>query len=329
MTIIMGGIVLEPQNHKWATSIVSKCVCYVCSSDCIITDHEAGEAVCSKCGTVISDKIQESQVGGCTPFATDTINVGKSTGHDSGFSTIIGRPNRDASGRSLDAAMRHKMERLRKWDLRIKARNCRDGNLKYVLNQLQLLKDKLGLPEATVHKATYIYRKAQISGFVRGRTVPTVLGAAVYIACRELGIPKTLREIAGANNIKLKTLEKIYRRLITELEIKIPIVDLTKCIITVSNKANLSERTKRKAIDILHHISRKDMTDGKDPMGIAAAVLYIVCQNAGEKRSQQYIAQAAGITEMTLRNRYKDIKRLDLDLMPYLITKRLLNAGSW
>jgi transcription initiation factor TFIIB len=323
MFIIMKErMVLEPQSRNWATPVVSKFVCYICSSDRIITDHESGEAVCSKCGLVISDKFQESQVEGCTPFATDTTNVKNSTGYDSGFSTIIGRPNRDASGHILDAAMRYKMERLRRWDLRIKARKCRDENLKDALNQLQLLKDKLGLPEAIVHKATYIYRKAQVSGFVRGRTVPAVLGASVYIACRELGIPKTLKEIAGTNNIKLKTLEKIYRRLITELEIEIPTVDLTKCVITVSNKANLSEKTKRKAIDIMRHVNRNEMIDGKDPMGIAAAILYVVCQNTGEKRSQPHIAQAAGITEMTLRNRYKDIKRLDLDLTPYLITKK-------
>ncbi len=72
------------------------------SSDCIITDHDSGEAVCSKCGLVISDKIQESQVEGCTPFATDTINVGNSTGYDSGFHTIIGRPNRDKDIKRLD-----------------------------------------------------------------------------------------------------------------------------------------------------------------------------------------------------------------------------------
>ena len=110
--------------------------------------------------------------------------------------------------------------------------------------------------------------------------------------------------------------------LITELDMKIPIVDPTKCVMTVSNKANVSEKSKRKAIDIICHINRNEMTDGKDPMGIAAAVIYLVCQKAGEKRTQPVIAQAAGITEMTLRNRYKDIKRLELDLMPCLINKR-------
>ncbi|MFY9870871.1 MAG: TFIIB-type zinc ribbon-containing protein [Candidatus Nitrosopolaris sp.] len=324
--IIEEKTLLDQQSYNQTTSAVRNSVCYVCSSDSIITDYESGEVVCSKCGLVISDKIQESRVEGCTSIAINTISAKNSTGltlasHVSGLSTVIGRPNRDASGHILNEAMRYRMERLRKWDFRIKASDSRDGNLKDALNQLHLLKDKLGLPETIVEKTTYIYRKAQMKGFVRGRTVPAVLDAALYIACRELGIPKTLKEIAGANNIKHKILAKSYRVLVTELDIKIPIVDPTKCVMTVSNKANLSEKTKRKAIDIMCHLNRNEMTDGKDPMGIAAAVLYLVCQNAGEKRTQPVIAQAAGITEMTLRNRYKDIKRLDLDLMPYLINK--------
>jgi transcription initiation factor TFIIB len=297
----------------------------VCSSDNIITDYESGEVVCSKCGLVISDKIQENRVAASN--ATNTLSANKSTGLStatpgSGLSTVIGRPNRDASGHTLNGAMRYRMERLRKWDLRIKASESRDGNLKDALNELLSLKDKLGLPETIVEKTTYIYRKAQMKGFVRGRTVPVVLDAALYIACRELGIPKTLKEIAGTNNVKHKILAKSYRMLITELDMKIPIVDPTKCVMTVSNKANVSEKSKRKAIDIICHINRNEMTDGKDPMGIAAAVIYLVCQRAGEKRTQPVIAGAAGITEMTLRNRYKDIKRLESDLMPCLINKR-------
>ena len=110
-----------------------------------------------------------------------------------------------------------------------------------------------------------------MKGFVRGRTVPAVLDAALYISSRELGIPKRLKEIAGTNNIKHKILAKSYRVLVTELDIKIPIVDPMKCVMTVSNKANLSEKTKRKAIDIMCHLNRNEMTDGKDPMGIASS----------------------------------------------------------
>ena len=118
----------------------------MCSSDRIITDYESGEVVCSKCGLVISDKIQESRVAASN--ATNTSSANKSTGLStatppgSGLTTVIGRPNRDASGHILNVAMRYRMERLRKWDLRIKASESRDGNLKDALNELHSLKDK-------------------------------------------------------------------------------------------------------------------------------------------------------------------------------------------
>jgi transcription initiation factor TFIIB len=195
-------------------------------------------------------------------------------------------------------------------------------NIKNAFNQLDILKDKLGLPDAIVEKTAYIYRKAQRRGLVRGRTISEVLAAATYLACREVGIPKALKEIAEGNNIKRRTLAKSYRLLISELDIKIPIVDPAKCITKVANKANLNERTKRNAIDIMYQLNKKEIHAGKGPMSVAATVLYMACLNTGEKRTQIDIAQAAGITVVTLRNRYTDIKRRGLDLLPnYLVDK--------
>jgi transcription initiation factor TFIIB len=290
-------------------------ICSVCKSDMVITDYESGEVICSNCGLVISDNIQDS---------TDAMyDKSRKTGvtnslarYDMGLSTIMGKSNQDAGGHILDAAMRSRMERLRRWDLRIKTSTYNNRNLRDAFDQLHTSKDKLGLPDSIVEKTAYIYRKAQQRGLVRGRAISAVLDAAMYIACRELGIPKTLKEIAVANNTKRRTLAKSYRLLITELDIKIPIIDSTKCIIKISNTANLNEKTKRKAINIMYDLNRKEVPAGKDPMGIAATVLYIACLYTGEKRTQTDIAQAAGVTEVTLRNRYRQIKRLELDLVP-------------
>ena len=290
-------------------------ICSVCKSDRVITDYESGEVICSNCGLVISDNIQDS---------TDAMyDKSRKTGvtnslarYDMGLSTIMGKSNQDAGGHILDAAMRSRMERLRRWDLRIKTSTYNNRNLRDAFDQLHTSKDKLGLPDSIVEKTAYIYRKAQQRGLVRGRAISAVLDAAMYIACRELGIPKTLKEIAVANNTKRRTLAKSYRLLITELDIKIPIIDSTKCIIKISNTANLNEKTKRKAINIMYDLNRKEVPAGKDPMGIAATVLYIACLYTGEKRTQTDIAQGAGVTEVTLRNRYRQIKRLELDLVP-------------
>ena len=292
-------------------------ICSVCKSDRVITDYDSGEVICSNCGLVISDNIQDS---------TDAMyDKSRKTGvtnslarYDMGLSTIMGKSNQDAGGHILDAAMRSRMERLRRWDLRIKTSTYNNRNLRDAFDQLHTSKDKLGLPDSIVEKTAYIYRKAQQRGLVRGRAISAVLDAAMYIACRELGIPKTLKEIAVANNTKRRTLAKSYRLLITELDIKIPIIDSTKCIIKISNTANLNEKTKRKAINIMYDLNRKEVPAGKDPMGIAATVLYIACLYTGEKRTQTDIAQAAGVTEVTLRNRYRQIKRLELDLVPII-----------
>ncbi|MGC2571565.1 MAG: transcription initiation factor IIB [Candidatus Nitrosopolaris sp.] len=182
----------------------------------------------------------------------------------------IGRQNIDASGRIIDAATRCMMERLRTWDLRIKA--TYDWNLISALNQLQTSKVRLGLSAVIVEKTTYIYRKAHKKGLVRGRTISAILNAAIYI---ELGTAKTLKEIADATNIKRKKLAKCYRQLIYELDIKIPMVDSTKCIVKVANRANLNKKTKYKAVDIMFHLNRKQISAGEDPMGIAATALYI------------------------------------------------------
>jgi transcription initiation factor TFIIB len=157
--------------------------------------------------------------------------------------------------------MRSRMLRLRRRDDRIKAipsSTC--GNVKNAFNQLDTSNDKLGLPDTVVEKTAYIYRKAQQRGLVRGRTISAVLYASMYIACRE-----PLKEIAVANNIKRTTLAKSYRLLINKLDIKIPIVDPTKCITKVANKANVNEKTKRKAIDIMYYLNRKEVPAGKDP----------------------------------------------------------------
>jgi transcription initiation factor TFIIB len=291
-------------------------ICSLCSSqDQMVTDPDSGEIICSNCGQVISEKALETQAE-WRAFTTDEVNNRSRTGmptslarHDKGLATIIGRANKDASGQVLDAAMRTTMERLRTWDFRTQAYTPTDRNLRQAFEHLDKLKDKLGLSDAIIEKTAYIYRKAQVSGMVRGRTINSVLAASLYITCREMGISRTLKDITAVSNIKRKELAKMYRLMVFELDVKIPIVDPLKCIAKISNKLNLSEKTKRQAINIMNDVTKKEISAGKDPMGIAATVLYLSCLKTGENRNQIDIANAAGVTEVTIRNRFKDLKR--------------------
>ena len=298
-------------------------ICSICKSNQIITDPESSELICSKCGQVISDKVEQEGpewrnfVPSSLGDSSSRSRVGMSTSlarHDMGLSTIIGRTDRDASGQKIDAAMRSTMDRLRVWDYRTQIHSATDRNLRNAFFKLDILKDKLGLSDTVIEKAAYIYRKAQERGLVRGRTISGVLAAAIYIACREMGISRTLKDIATYSNVKFKEVAKSYRLLLLELDLKIPIVDPMKYIAKVANKANLSEKTKRQAAEIMNNITQREISTGKNPMGLAASVLYMSSLKTGENITQGNLSDAAGVTEVTLRNRYKDLmNRLELN----------------
>jgi transcription initiation factor TFIIB len=295
----------------------STLACPMCSKDkIVITDPESGEIICSTCGIVISDKIEESNRPEWNAFSVEEINAKSRTGiptslarHDMGLATVIGRDSRDASGQKLDPATRTTMNRLRIIDHRTQGYTPTDKNRRQAFNELNILKHKLGLSDAAVEKTAYIYRKVQKRGFVRGRTIAAVLAAAVYIACREMGISRTIKDIASISNIRRKELARIYRILVFELDIKIPIVDPMKCIVKVANKANLNEKTVRQALSIMNDINDIGISAGKNPMSLAATVLYLACIKTGENITQDNIANAARVTGVTIRNRLKDLKK--------------------
>ena len=300
-------------------------VCPVCKRDQgIITDLESGEIVCGECGIVIYDKIQESKQEWRTSSpeeGKDRRRTGMPTSlatYDMGLYTVIGRTNRDASGHLLDASTRSTMARLRTWDLRTQPSTNR--SLKAAFNQLNKLKHKLALSDAIVEKTAYIYRKAQERGLVQGRSVPASIAAAVYIACREAGAPRTLKEISLVSNIKRKEISRQYRLLVLELDIRIPSIDPAKCIARIANKISLSEKIRHRAMRIMDEATRSEISAGKNPMGLAASVLYL-SSLADERNnntiSQTVFAQSAGVTEVTIRNVCKNLKS-HLDLGPRL-----------
>ena len=123
-----------------------------------------------------------------------------------------------------------------------------------------------------------------------------------------MGAHRTLDDIATTCNVKRKELSKDFRRLHSRLDLKIPQQDPMKCIAKVANMGKLSEKTKRQAAEIMSNVMKEQISAGKDPMGLAASVLYLSSIKTGEAVTQMSIAKAAGVTEVTVRNRFKDLK---------------------
>jgi transcription initiation factor TFIIB len=228
--------------------------------------------------------------------------------HDKGLSTVIDRVNRDAYGRQLPLSTRLEMLRLRKWQIRTRIHSSVDRNLAQAMAELDRLTDRLHIPASVKERAAIIYRKALDNGLVRGRSIVAIAAASLYAACRATETPRTLKEVSAASRIKKKDVARCYRLLLRELDIRMPVEDPIRCVSKIASKVTISMKTQRTAIKILREAQRRGIAAGKDPMGLAAAALYVACVLEGEKKTQKDIAEVANVTEVTVRNRYKGLK---------------------
>ncbi len=289
-------------------------ICSRCGKKSLLTDNVTGEQFCGKCGFVISEKVDESgpeRRSFSTQGGVDTTRTGAPTSltmHDRGLSTVINPANKDATGRPLSSSMKSTITRLRIWDSRSQLNVSEDRNLKQALTELHRLKDKLAVSSSTLEKAAYLYRKALEKKLVRGRSISAMIAASLYAACRDAETPRTLNDVADAANVKRKEISRNYRLLHKELELKMPVVDSVKCIARISSKLEIPEKTKRYAVKVLQEAQDRKESAGKDPMGLAATALYLSCVKNGVSITQRDLAEAAGVTEVTIRNRYKGLK---------------------
>jgi transcription initiation factor TFIIB len=287
--------------------------CPECGSSSLIRDYNNGETVCTKCGFVtkeppidrgpewkaftFEEKDKRARAG---PPTTITI-------HDKGLSTEISPDNRDYLKRKLTLETKFQMYRLRKWQYRSRVNTAKERNLARAMTELDRLSGKLNIPKSVKKEAAVIYRKALNKGLIRGRSINGMIAAALYVACRFDEILRTLREIVEASLSNKKEIAGYYRFLLKELNLKMPVRTPVACISKIAEKTGISGPTQGKAVEILNRAREKRLVAGKDPMSIAAAVLYIACKLNNEEKTQSEIAEAAQLTEVTVRNRYKDI----------------------
>lgn len=288
-----------------------KSKCPRCGKGPLIIVQETSETCCSSCGLVVTEKPSEQ---GVYPGKYDDAQTGvpsSLTVHDQGLSTRIGHDNKDATGKPLSSDMRYTMKRLKTWDTRSKISPI-DRNYMNAFSELARLEDRLTLTKATTEQAAYIYRKALEAKLVRGRSINAVLSASVYAACRMTGTTRNLKDLEKASNIKRKDIARCYRMILKNLNLKMSVVDPVQCIARIGSVLKAKESTKRYAVKVLETARKQDGIAGKDPMGLAASSLYLACVKCGENITQRVIAEAAGVTEVTIRNRFKGLKDLEL-----------------
>ncbi len=290
----------------------AKCELDTCKTYPAITDSERGEIVCGGCGLVLVQNMSDASYennGFTQESFMKLARTGPATSltmHDRGLSTVIGT-NNDSTGKALSGKTKYEFNRLRMWDQRSKSKNL--ATLSKAFTLMNTIKTKLGIPNNVVENAAYIYRKAVDAKLTRGRTTVSLVSAALYAACRENNIPRTLDDIAGAGNVERRILSRDFRTIVKKLELNLNQYDTTSFISKISNDMNLKEKTKRDAFDILRRCENENITAGKHPVGQAAASLYIACIINNEKISQRKFSIMSGVSDVTIRNRSVLIKK--------------------
>ncbi len=282
--------------------------CPDCKSSNFNLDHSRGEITCKNCGLVIKDFIiddgpewrafdHEQQLSRTRVGAPLSPRI-----HDYGLATDIDWKNDNISSKNMS-----KYYRMRKWNKKIRVSGSRERNLAFALTQIDRKCSNLALHKVVRESAAQIYRNALNKKLIRGRTIEGIISATIYIACRQCKIPRTLSEIACESSSTKKEIARTYRFLARELKIKLTPTSPKDYIPRFASELRISEQSQVKAIKIIEQSGSAGLHSGKGPNGIAAAALYISSLMENDRKSQKDIAEVAGITEVTLRNRYKEL----------------------
>lgn len=280
-----------------------------CMDSITVTDIETGEMICQKCGIVLQDRNSFDIIDN---IVTKSINVDQVDNrsslrfHDMGLATVIDKFNHDSKGKPITYKIRQDMHRMRLWNSRSQAKNASERNLRSALSEMEKLKEKLSLSDAIMERSAYLYRKAAKAQLIRGRKINGVLGACVYVACREMDVSRTIIDISKNLQESRSSIAKNYRMLFNNLKISVSVQDPIKCIVKIANNLGIPENTTREAIHILDDLKEQRLTAGKKPDAVAATIIYMACIKTGINLSQQKISKVSGITGVTIRNRYND-----------------------
>ena len=295
--------------------------CPECGSHHLSKDYSRAELVCRNCGYILDENMID-QGPEWRAFDSEQREKRARTGspmtytiHDKGLSTTIGWTNRDAYGKAIPTKNRAQLYRLRKWQRRVRISDATERNLALALSGIDRLASGMGLPRTVRETAAVIYRKVALKKLTRGRSISGVTAASIYAACRQCHVPRTLNEISITANISRKEIGRTYRFVSRELGLKLLPTSPEDYVSRFCSELRLSSDVRAKTVKILQDAARVELTSGRGPTGMAAASLYIACVLCDERRTQREVADVAGVTEVTIRNRYKElVQKIKMDI---------------
>ncbi|WP_435346745.1 transcription initiation factor IIB [Haloarchaeobius sp. HRN-SO-5] len=282
-----------------------------------VTDDEHGETVCGDCGVVLEEdlvdrgpewrafdsreKNEKSRVGAPTTRML----------HDKGLSSVIDWQDKDAYGSTLSSRKRQKMQRLRTWDERFRAQSAHDRNLKQALGEIIRMASALDLPDNVQETASVVYRRALEDDLLPGRSIEAMATASLYAAARQANVPRSLDEFAPVSRVDRREFARAYRYLAKELDLAVEPADPVDYLPRFCSELAVSNEVKRRAETLIEAGKRQGVHSGKSPVGLAAAAIYAASLLSEEKLTQKKVGEVADVSEVTIRNRYKELLQAD------------------
>ena len=311
--------------------------CTACNSS-LVDDTENGEIICSGCGIVMVEHMEDHGPEVKSSSLEDKMKLARATGqtsysqHDLGITTEISIGTKDFSGKKISVEMSNQMHRIGKWQPRVRVSSSRERRLSNILGRISEICQNCSLPKNVIETASMIYRSLDGKNIqVKGKSVDSISAAVVYMACKQCDVIRSLdeilREVCHASKVKSKTklASRYYRMLVMELGTNTaPIVTMDKYISKIANMTKTDTRVERLSLEIAEKTKDRSLADGKAPNGIAAAYLYIASILLGQNIIQRDVSSVAGVTEVTIRNRCKEILtsfKLNITLRPSLAKK--------
>ncbi|MFX1449331.1 MAG: transcription initiation factor IIB family protein [Promethearchaeota archaeon] len=296
----------KENKNKMVDQSLTKCP--ECGCEEIIRDYLQAELICSNCGLVISEHMIafKTRRAFSAEERKEREHVGSPLSNilpDYGLSTCIDKNNPDgASSKEIQ-----KFNRIRKWNTRM---DWHHRNLSIATNEIRRICSHLELPSRVSDRAAILYRKVYKQNLLKGRSIKSMVCACIYIACREHKIPRTLTEICGLSSENQKTIRRCYKIILQNLKIKVPNLKATELIAKMASNLQISKETENRALEIIQIAKKNRNLTGKDPKGIAAAAIYLAALEMNNRKSQSEVSKVAEITEVTLRNRYKELLKI-------------------
>ncbi len=290
-------------------------VCPECRSDHLVRDDARGEVVCDACGLVLSDRlIDEGPEWGA--FSVEENERLARTGPPKGvlqgasdLMTVVPLAGKDARGRAIPHDQRATLYRIGKLQRMAGRRSPRERTAPYVARFLARIASQLDLPSFAEDEARFLCRRVLRAHCARGRSIDEIVAAAVYAACRIDGVPRTLDELEAVTGLQRKSIGRTYRvfRGVPNL-LRAPPPRASDYVDRFCSKLDLSGAVRAEARRILMECEGTLGWRPVAPAGMAAAAIYVASEACGEARTQKAVADVAGVSEITIRSRLRELK---------------------